>query len=321
MSQGPYPPGREPADGSGPHPPHADYPQSPAGRTPPWAPQPEWPPRPDAGPPADQHPPQYRGNPEPPYGPAEPAGFGSQPSGFGPPPSARGPEPAQPPESAWGPEPTRGPEPGRAPEPGRGPASGGTYGSPTQPIYQPPERYADPNPGQFGDPRTSQFGGAPGAGGFDEQRTSQFGSPFPEPGAGSFGEQRTGQFGGDPYPPEPPSSRFSSLRYDEPETPATPPKSRRGLIIGVAIASVAVLVLAALGVTWAMSGGSNDFAVDSCVKKSGKNAVETACSGPDVYKIVSRVDSETKCPDQSQPHVTLLENGKPDQVLCLKKVQ
>jgi hypothetical protein len=81
-----------------------------------------------------------------------------------------------------------------------------------------------------------------------------------------------------------------------------------------------VLALAGVGVTWALSKTSSgsSFAVNSCVKKSGDNAVAVDCSTAGAYQIISKVDSVEKCPDKGQPYVVLEESGRPDQVLCLK---
>jgi hypothetical protein len=167
---------------------------------------------------------------------------------------------------------------------GQGGGFGGTYGASGTPTFQPP--------GQYGEP------GEPG-------RPSQYGDPT--------------QYGGGDRGPE---GRFSALRYDEaPGGPGGPPpaKSKRGLIIGVVIAAVAVLALAAVGVTWMLSSkSSNNFAVNSCVKRSGDKAETVSCSTSGSYQIVSKVGSPSQCPDQGQPYVILQEKGKTDQVLCLK---
>ena len=98
----------------------------------------------------------------------------------------------------------------------------------------------------------------------------------------------------------------------------TPAKSRRGLIIGISAAAVVVLVLAIVGIVLATSSGGSTFAVNSCVKRSGGNAVSTSCTSDGAYKIVSQVNSPTQCADQTQPYIVLQQKGKSDQVLCLK---
>jgi hypothetical protein len=248
MSQGPYPPGYEPADGADPRgrQPREGYPDPPTGRASARVPQPDWSQqRPDSGAPSSYPTPQYAG-----------------------------PESPQDPHSAYR-------------RPGEQPGFGGTYGSAGAPTFPPP--------GQYGE--SPQYGGEPG-------RSGQYGDPT------QYGDRGS-------------ETRFSALRYDEqpPGGPGGPPpaKSRRGLIIGVVIAAVAVLALAAAGVTWLLSSKSgNNFAVNSCVKRSGDKAESTSCSTSGSYQIVSKVGSPSQCPDQAQPYVVLQEKGKTDQVLCLK---
>jgi hypothetical protein len=66
------------------------------------------------------------------------------------------------------------------------------------------------------------------------------------------------------------------------------------------------------------SKSSNNFVVNSCVKRSGDKAQSVSCSTSGAYQIVSKVGSPSQCPDQAQPYVVLQEKGKTDQVLCLK---
>jgi hypothetical protein len=282
MSQGPYPPGYESADGAPPpgRPPYEPYEpyddrrgEPPTGRASARVPQqPEWPPpgeRPDRYPP-----PQQQGGWDQ-TGYAAPTGsFGNPPTTYGAPPAGR------PAGSASVPGPGGYPP---ADPPGRGPNPPGTYGG-----------------GQYGTP--------PG------ERNGQYPPPGQHGGAGEY--DRDGQYD------RPESSRFSSLRYDDEPGPGAPApaKSKRGLIIGVVIAAVVVLVLAAVGVTYFLSSQSSGttYAVGSCVQKSGDKAVGVACSASGAYQILSRVDAPSKCPDPAQPYVVLQEKGKPDQVLCLK---
>src|SRR5438477_364188 len=72
----------------------------------------------------------------------------------------------------------------------------------------------------------------------------------------------------------PEAGRFGSLRYEEGPGGAPPErKSRRGLIIGVVVAVVAVLVLGAVGFFFLVSSNSgSNFAVNSCVRRSGDKA-------------------------------------------------
>jgi hypothetical protein len=176
--------------------------------------------------------------------------------------------------------------------------SGPGYGQ--QPTFTPP-------PGTYGTPA----GGPPTPG--------VYGTPAGGPPAASSSSY-SGSYSPPPYA-GPDQSNFANLRYDDGPTSAPPAKSKRGLIIGVVIATVVVLTLAGAGVTWFLSnngGSANDFAVNSCVKKSDTKAVSVSCSTDDAYQIVSKVETVDRCQDKNQPFVVLQETGKPDQVLCLK---
>lgn len=286
MSQGPYPPGYEPPDGTPPsgRPPREGYPDAPTGRASARVPQPDWQQqqqRPDAGAPSNYPTPQYAG-PESPQDPHSAYRRPGQPP-FG---AAEG----QQQQPGFG---------GQGGGFGSGSGQGGTYGSASTPTFQPP--------GQYGESSASGGSGTYGAGG-EQGRPTQYGDPT--------------QYGGGDRGSE---GRFSALRYDEAPGglggPGGPPpaKSKRGLIIGVVIAAVAVLALAAVGVTWMLSSKTgNNFAVNSCVKRSGDKAETVNCSTSGSYQIVSKVGSPSQCPDQAQPYVVLQEKGKSDQVLCLK---
>jgi hypothetical protein len=265
---------------------------------------------------------------------------GAYPPGYDP---ADGPEPPRrPPGEAWG-QPQR-------------PEGGPTSGYPT-PQYAGPEspndphsQYRRPQPpygggeqgGGYGGEQGGSYGGEQG-GGYGGEQGGYGGGPGGFGAPGGFGSpppygqpQQPGGFGdpgryADPtqyHDPTqygergPEGGRFSALRYEEPgggPPPPAPTKSKRGLIIGVVVATVAVLVLAAIGVTYFLSskGGSN-FAVNSCVRRSGNKAESVNCSTSGSYQIVSKVSSPSQCPDQQQPYVVLQEKGKADQVLCLK---
>jgi hypothetical protein len=103
-----------------------------------------------------------------------------------------------------------------------------------------------------------------------------------------------------------------------PGTAPSAPKSRRGLIIGLAIGAVVLVVLAAVGITLALSSGSNTYSVGSCVKQSGDTAQKVDCSSAGAYSIVAKVDRQSACPDPNQPFVVLHRAGTANQVLCLK---
>ena len=115
-------------------------------------------------------------------------------------------------------------------------------------------------------------------------------------------------------------ARFRPDAGDEPGADGQPPaKSRRGLIIGLAIAGVVLVALAAVAIVASMSGDkSGNYAVGQCVKQSGDKATNVSCSESGAYSIVSKVDSPSKCSDQGQPYVLLQQRGVADQVLCLK---
>jgi hypothetical protein len=163
--------------------------------------------------------------------------------------------------------------------------------------------------GQYGGPATTQFGGATQLG-----TPGQFGG-----GPGQFGNQG-GQYGSGQYGGEPSMSRFGPGGQDEQDGDREPPrKSRRGLIIGLAVAGVVIIALAAVALVVSMSGAkSSDYAVGSCVKQSGDKATSTSCSDAGSYSIVTKTDSPTKCTDQTQPYVVLQRTGSADEVLCLK---
>jgi hypothetical protein len=253
-------------------------------------------------------------------------------------------------------DPADGPQPPRRgdgyPEPGRGaarvpppdwnaqqPEGGPTSGYPT-PGYAGPESPNDPH-GQY---RRPSYGGEPGGGFGAQPGGGGFGQPD-----GGYGQQGGGYGAAPPYPQQPGQygtdpgryadptqyhdptqfgdrgqepGRFGSLRYDETTGGPPEPKSKRGLIIGVVAAVVAVLILGAVGFYFLVSSkSSNNFAVNSCVRRSGDKAESVNCSTSGSFKIVSKVSSPNQCPDPQQPYVVLQEKGKSDQVLCLKPAQ
>jgi hypothetical protein len=227
------------------------------------------------------------------------------------------------------------PRPGDLPEPPPGRA---TARVPQPPAWAPPQNEQPP----YGAPQPPP-GVYGGGGGFGTAQppAAPPSSPPPAagrasgsasvPGAGGYGPQQTfnppGTYGtpaAQAHPPQPgyagpEPGRFANLRYDDPAI-EQPAKSRRGLVIGIVIAAVVVLALVGAGVFVLLNKTSNSasFAVNSCVKKSDDKAIAASCTETGSYQIVSKVDSVDKCPDKGQPYVVLQENGKPDQVLCLK---
>jgi hypothetical protein len=99
------------------------------------------------------------------------------------------------------------------------------------------------------------------------------------------------------------------------DTGAPPPKKKRGLMIGLIGAAAVVVLLAIGGVAYAFMGGGS-YAVGSCVRKNGTEATSVACSTSGAYKVTKKVSDWHQC-DQTQPYVTLSKSGSDDQYLCL----
>jgi hypothetical protein len=106
---------------------------------------------------------------------------------------------------------------------------------------------------------------------------------------------------------------------DVPVTPEPPVRSRRGLLIGLAIvAAVFLLAVAGTAIVVKVSNLGTSYAVNSCVRQDGEGAKGVSCSDKDAFRIVSKVDAPTGCSDASQPFITLQKKGQKDQVLCLR---
>ena len=103
-------------------------------------------------------------------------------------------------------------------------------------------------------------------------------------------------------------------------TPATPAKSKRGLVLGlVAVVVVFLLAVAGTGIVVALNNaGSTSFAVNSCVKQDGDSAKKASCSDKDAFTIVQKVEKPESCSDAGQPYVVLQHKGQKDEVLCLR---
>jgi hypothetical protein len=245
-------------------------------------------------PPAYSQPPEY-GQPPQPYG--QPPAFGQQAPPYGQTASFPGPGQSDPTMSADYP-----PEPGQygagAGTPSGPPAgtygSPGTYGTPSGPpaVYgQPAPAYGSPSGGYpaqtYGGPEQPAYGAAPDQ---QYQPGQQYdpGQGFPEPGA-------------------------------RPPDQADPAKRRKLLLVFGIVAVVALLAAIGTGVTLAFKGSNASFNVGDCVKQSGSKAVEASCSEGDAFKVVSKVDDHTKCPDSDQqPYVVIEKKGTKPQVLCLR---
>jgi hypothetical protein len=269
------------------------------------------------------------------------SGYGTPGGGFGPGAVPRPPEPARGPEQGWPGDPTRQGSSGRVsgsatvggapvggsfggtpigapmgspPVSGPGASPGSPVGGPTgraPGVYGTPTQYGTP---RYGDEDASQppFGGGHYGGGQYGDRAGQYG-----------GGNQPGQYGANPANAQYGVDAITRFRPDGPQEldrgPEEPPaKSRRGLIIGLAIAAVVVVALVAVAVVVAMSGSKTDYAVGSCVKQDGDKAVATACSDSAAFSVVNSVDQPTKCADQTQPYVVVQRSGKSAEVLCLK---
>ncbi|HZN20654.1 MAG TPA: hypothetical protein VFB84_21085 [Micromonosporaceae bacterium] len=101
--------------------------------------------------------------------------------------------------------------------------------------------------------------------------------------------------------------------------PADPrPQRRRSPLL--AIAGVVLLALLGAGAYLALrslGSDSDEFAVSSCVKESGRRTgVPARCTDAGAFVIVAKVDRVKDCPDANQPYLELAEDGR-TQVLCL----
>jgi hypothetical protein len=104
-----------------------------------------------------------------------------------------------------------------------------------------------------------------------------------------------------------------------PGSPA-PRKSRRALVMSLVIVAVVfLLAVAGTGIVVALNqAGGTTFAVNSCVKQSGDQAVKANCSDSGAFTVMSKVDRQESCADPNQPFIVLQHKGSKDQVLCLR---
>ncbi len=137
-------------------------------------------------------------------------------------------------------------------------------------------------------------------------QTGQFPAvQFPAPPGQFPGQVPPGQYPPPGYPGGP-----------GPYPPGPAKKSRTGLIIGIAVAAVVLLLGTVTAVVIAVVASGEDFPVGSCVVRSGSGAKSASCSDPGAFKVVKKVDDQTKCADPNQP-VVEVRGGRKDSVLCL----
>ena len=99
-----------------------------------------------------------------------------------------------------------------------------------------------------------------------------------------------------------------------------PRKSRRALVLSLVIVVVVfLLAVAGTGIVVALNNaGDTSFAVNSCVRQNGDQAVKASCSDSGAFTVVSKVDRQESCPDPNQPFIVLQHKGSKDEVLCLR---
>ncbi|WDZ86116.1 LppU/SCO3897 family protein [Micromonospora cathayae] len=164
-------------------------------------------------------------------------------------------------------------------------------------------------------------GGAPGHGSADATR----GFPAAFPPGGDQPERPLWDLGDSAAGPAD-QGRFDAFKPDAAEAkPAEPPapKVRNGRVLMAVLTAAVLILVVPLGLLMLLGkiGGSDNPpafspAVGSCVKQSGNGAVAAGCGDQGAFKVVSRVDNQSKCADPAQPHVVLPGNGA-DRVLCL----
>jgi hypothetical protein len=107
----------------------------------------------------------------------------------------------------------------------------------------------------------------------------------------------------------------------EPTTEPPAPHVRNGRVLAAVLAAAVLLLVVPLGIVWLLTGGEDstfDPAVGACVKQEGSSGAVTAkCGDQGAFKVVSKVDSPTKCADQTQPYIDVKASGGDKRVLCL----
>ncbi|MFC7481822.1 hypothetical protein ACFQX7_19715 [Luedemannella flava] len=230
-----------------------------------------------------------------------------------------------------------------APQPAPG---GGVYGSP-QPYQpygapgqqaaaaQPPQPSSPPpgnQPGTYGTPAGFPPANQPAAPPQAPPAAPAWQAPAtPNQGPQTYGAPAPGVFGGANAPQgqsprgdygrpgaEPPAPAAPTGGWPYVGGPAPAPKSRKGLVIILAIVGAVIVIGGAAAIGFlALGGTGDDYKVGACVRQDGTGAAVVDCSTSGAYKITNRVASVDKCPDPSQPAIVLKSATKSDEVACL----
>ncbi|GAB3819265.1 LppU/SCO3897 family protein [Micromonospora zhanjiangensis] len=247
---------------------------------------------------------------------------------------------------------TRHRMPSRAPVAGRSAtrvSSSATGRAGSRSVPAPPDR---PDSARRTDPRIRPAQRTPGV--RPAQRTPGFGPPNGPPGFGppdgppGFGPSDRPSSGppmdrtalapavpasGPPGAWTPPSdaaqNRFDSFSPQAEPAPAEEsgeqpvPQVRNVRVLITVLTAAVLLLVVAFGLVWLFSGSDDKAAfnpdVGSCVKQSGEQPAPANCGDAGAFKVLSKVPTKDKCPDQAQPHIVLKATDKqPEQVLCLQ---
>jgi collagen type III alpha len=161
----------------------------------------------------------------------------------------------------------------------------------------------------------------------------RMGGVFPGPGSGPDGPATglarptvtpPGQGEASHWPAADDQGRFEQF-MPEPEKKAETPHVRLlPIIIGVLIGA-ALLVGAAFGLVYLISGDSDNaglkVSVGDCVKREGEEATTAACADAGAYQVASIADTQDKCADPGQPYVVDPTSDGRTRVLCLKPAE
>lgn len=168
--------------------------------------------------------------------------------------------------------------------------------------YRPqPENTRSPMGGMFPGPATRPTVTPP-----DPERQAS----WPHPNVPESGDPEQGRF-----------DQFSADPSAVAAKPETPHVRMFPVVLGVAIAAVLVVGLG-LGIVWLLPRGSDTGGISvkagDCVKRSGTDAIKTACGTAGAFQVVSIADTKDKCADPRQPYVLNPTKNGQTQVLCLK---